>query len=44
MSWVDFSVCEFEGMVRAADPLVAELRRDARWLVAPKRVTVALQE
>ena len=35
LSWVEFDLGTFTGMITNSDPLVSELRRDAHWLVAP---------
>jgi predicted nucleotidyltransferase len=35
LSWVEFDLATFTGMITSADPLISELCRDAHWLVAP---------
>lgn len=35
LSWVEFDLGTFTGMITSADPLISELCRDAHWLVAP---------
>ena len=35
LSWVEFDLATFTGMITGSDPLISELRRDAHWLFAP---------
>lgn len=35
LSWVEFDLGTFTGMITGSDPLIGELRRDAHWLIAP---------
>jgi hypothetical protein len=35
LSWVEFDTRTFARMISATDPLVSELRRDAKWLIEP---------
>jgi hypothetical protein len=43
LSWVEFDIGTFTGMITGSDPFIGELRLDARWLFAPTPpVSVAL--
>lgn len=35
LSWVEFDLTTFTGMIASSDALISELRRDGHWLIAP---------